>query len=258
MTRRSAGEGNIRERPNGRWEARYVAADGRSRSIYARTKREATDRLRDALRDADHGVRPVSQQLTTGAYLDEWLESLTVRPRTAESYRHIVRRYLEPTIGRLPLAKLQPEHVTRLLRDLGRQDDPVLSPTTIRYVYVVLRIALGRALKLGRVHRNVAMLIDAPAKERPERTPMSAEQAGRSSHRWRLILRPTGRRTGSRRSTDSPSRQGSDRVSCSAFDGRMSTWTRERSPSATRSSRAPRYLPSRRRNALGAPSLSMR
>jgi integrase len=176
MARRSAGEGNIRQRKNGTWEGRYTAANGRTRSIYAKTKREATDRLRHALGDAVSGILPVSRQLTTADYLDAWLATLTVRPRTAESYRGIVRRYLKPAIGRVPLAKLQPEHIMVVVRDL-EQREPSLSATTIRYVYVVLRIALGRALKLGHVTRNVCSLIDPPAKTRTERQPMSAEQA---------------------------------------------------------------------------------
>lgn len=102
--------------------------------------------------------------------------TLTVRPRTTESYRSIVRRYLKPAIGRVPLAKLQPEHLMVMLRDL-EQSDPPLSATTVRYVYVVLRIALGRALKLGHVHRNVATLIDPPTRRRDERQPLSAAQA---------------------------------------------------------------------------------
>jgi integrase len=176
MTRRSAGEGSIRQRPNGSWEARYLTAGNIRQSVYGKTKREATDRLREALRDAERGVRPVSQQLTTARYLDEWIASLAVRPRTAESYGHIVRRYLVPALGAIPLAKLEPEHVGRMMRDLGERQPP-LSPTSVRYTYVILRIALGRALKLGRVHRNVATLIDAPAKAHHELQPMSAEQA---------------------------------------------------------------------------------
>ena len=109
-------------------------------------------------------------------WLDAWLETLTVRERTAQSYRGIVDRYLKPAIGRVPLAKLQPEHVLVMLRDLEQREKP-LSPTTIRYVYVVLRIALGRALKRGHVQRNVATLIDPPAKDRSERQPMNVAQA---------------------------------------------------------------------------------
>lgn len=175
MTRRSAGEGSIRQRAIGRWEARYVTSAGHRRSVYGKTKREVTEKLREALREAAHGVRPVSQQLTTAAYLDDWIASLSVRQRTAESYADVTRRYIKPAIGRIPLAKLEPEHVSNMLRELESRQPP-LSRTTIRYAYVVLRIALGRALKLGKVHRNVATLIDPPAKVRHEVQPMSAAE----------------------------------------------------------------------------------
>jgi integrase len=51
-----------------------------------------------------------------------------------------------------------------------------VSPTTVRYSYTVLRIALGRALKQGKVTRNVATLVDAPKKARPDLQPLSGEQ----------------------------------------------------------------------------------
>ena len=63
-----------------------------------------------------------------------------------------------------------------MLRELERRQPP-LSRTTVRYAYVVLRVALGRALKLGKVHRNVATLIDPPAKARREVQPMAAAEA---------------------------------------------------------------------------------
>jgi integrase len=48
--------------------------------------------------------------------------------------------------------------------------------TTVRYAYSVLRIALGRALKQGKVIRNVATLIDPPRKARYEVQPLDAQQ----------------------------------------------------------------------------------
>lgn len=68
--------------------------------------------------------------------------------------------YLKPALGKISLAKLQPEHVTRMLSDLTARGD--LSPTTVRHAGVVLRIALGRALRSGKVMRNVATLVDVP------------------------------------------------------------------------------------------------
>jgi len=175
--RRGQGEGSIRERPNGRWEARYRAADGRPRSIYTRTRRESVERLRTALSEREQGIRPPDARLTVSAFLADWLDH-SVRPRcrpaTVASYEGIVRLYLNPELGRLPLARLGPEHVQAMLARLGTR--PNLSPTTVRYVYAVLRIALGRAAKQGKVIRNVATLVDPPRKAEREIRPLSAAQ----------------------------------------------------------------------------------
>jgi integrase len=53
-----------------------------------------------------------------------------------------------------------------------------LSSTTVRYALVVLKIALGRAVKTGRVARNVALLVDAPAKAKHELRPLTLEEIG--------------------------------------------------------------------------------
>ncbi len=158
------------------WEGRYTGSDGRRHSIYGKTRREAQERLRAALSAADNGMRPLSQQLTVGAFLSDWAElALTrLRPRTAESYAAMVRLYLIPAIGRIPLAKLEPEHVRRMLGDLAARG--TLSATTRRYVRSVLRTALGQALREGKVLRNVAALVDPPAKAHRELRPLSREQ----------------------------------------------------------------------------------
>jgi len=146
MTRRSTG-GMVRQHPvRGLWEARYVGADGRKHSLYAKTRGEAQQRLRAALTSADQGIAPVGERLTTGQYLDLWLATSVrarLRASTAENYTTIVRVHLHPALGRVPLAKLTPEHVDAMLRTLAARR-PALSPTTVRYVYSVLRIALGR------------------------------------------------------------------------------------------------------------------
>ncbi|MDP9270650.1 MAG: site-specific integrase [Chloroflexota bacterium] len=183
MTRRTTG-GNVRHHSTrDLWEARYTASDGRRHSVYAPTRREAQERLRTALQARDHGIRPIGQQLTVGAFLDEWLSTSVearCRPSTARSYRETVDRYIRPAVGRLALAKLDPEHVQRMLVDLTARGD--LSSTTVRYAYVVLRVALGRALKSGKVLRNVAALVDPPAKAKHELRPLTLEQVAIFRH----------------------------------------------------------------------------
>jgi integrase len=160
------------------WEGRYVAADGRRHSVYAKTRREAQERLRAALSARDNGIRPAGRQLTVSAWLDEWLGTSVAarcRPSTARSYRDVVKLYIRPAIGRQSLAKLEPEHVAAMLARLTDRGD--LSPTTTRYAYAVLRIALGRALRSGRVVRNVCTLVDPPAKARHELRPLSRDES---------------------------------------------------------------------------------
>jgi hypothetical protein len=53
-----------------------------------------------------------------------------------------------------------------------------LSPTTVRYAYAVLRIALGRAVKSGRAARNAALYVDPPAKATHDLRPFTLEEVG--------------------------------------------------------------------------------
>ncbi len=114
------------------------------------------------------------------------------RPRTVESYRSIVDHYIapraknkdgtpgaylpRPALGRVLLAKVSPEDVQKLLDSLMARG--TLSPTTVRAAYAVLRIAFGRAVKQGRILRNVAVLVDPPSKANITLVPLTAAQVG--------------------------------------------------------------------------------
>lgn len=103
---------------------------------------------------------------TVGQWLDEWL-NLYVEPKmrdgelaasTITSYRGHVRRYLKPELGSIELRKLGPEHVTALYLKMGTPKDLGgygVSVRTRELTHVTLRMALDRAVVLGRVHSNV-------------------------------------------------------------------------------------------------------
>ncbi len=191
MTRTTGG--SVRQLPGRElWQARYVGADGRRHSIYGRTRREAQERLREALSARDQGIRPMGRRLTVGAFLSEWLDtSVAARNRasTAASYRALVDRYLRPQLGRLPLVSLEPGDVQRLLDRLVARG---LSPATVRGVHAVLRIGLGRAVRGGYAVRNVAKLVDPPKMARPEPRPLTRAQVGQlraalTGHRWEAL-----------------------------------------------------------------------
>jgi integrase len=179
MTKRANGEGNVRPKPSGHWEARYYGSDGRQHSITLPTQRAAIEALR-AAHEASAARLPVPDRtLTVSGWLDEWLATYVrprLKPHTVASYEDTCDLYIRPAIGRIHLAKLGPLDIERMLVSLAARGS--LSSTTIRYAYGVLRIALNRAVKVGKAARNVALLVDSPKKAKYDLQPFTIEEVG--------------------------------------------------------------------------------
>jgi integrase len=167
-TRRGTGEGAVYQRADGLWCASVELGrdprTGRRRRkvVSAKTKGETLRRLADVRRTVDAGLPVTDARRSTADYLAWWLDEVlpgTVKDRTAASYRFIVDKYVTPHIGTVPVAKLAPGHVHRMLRELEKAG---LSPRTQRYARAVLRRALRHAEQYGIVNRNVAALVDGP------------------------------------------------------------------------------------------------
>src|SRR5258708_4011267 len=165
---RGNGEGTIRIRADGLWEARVTLDDSRRVSLYAKSRQEAAQRLAATIRDRDRGMliaRDARQMVAT--YLAAWLETIkpTVEASTYERYELDVRRHLIPTLGKTRLAMLTPQQVHLLLAEKLNSG---LSPRSVRSMRAVLRRALNEALALGLVTRNAAALVRAPKAPRGE------------------------------------------------------------------------------------------
>ena len=165
MARRGQGEGSIYQRRDGLWVATVNLGwrGGRRvrRSLYARTRKQAHDRLTSALHELQQGVEPTRQRETVAVYLAEWLAAAesTVRHSTHRRYRQIVQHQLVPHLGRIPLAKLTPGDVEAMLHALA---DEGMAPRTVHHARTVLRTALARAMRHGLVVRNAAALAAPP------------------------------------------------------------------------------------------------
>jgi integrase len=112
-------------------------------------------------------------------FLNQWLTQVVksrVRKWTYTGYEVIVRRHINPRLGKVRLEKLTPAQVQGLLNE---KLEAGLAPRTVRYVRQVLRTALGEAQRWGLVARNVADVVDGPRVERNEVEPMRPEEARR-------------------------------------------------------------------------------
>lgn len=177
MAKRGNGEGSLFRRRDGRWVGEItLAADGRRRQFYGKTRAEAGKKLALAVGDHHRGILPTGRPQTVATFLNRWLEDSVrgrVRP-TTEAHYELCVRHLVQGLGPLDVVKLSPADVEHYLR--SKQDQ--LATRTINHHRAVLRVALNRAMKWGFVHRNVAALASAPRVEaKPSRFLTPAEAA---------------------------------------------------------------------------------
>ena len=77
-TRAASGAGSIRQRPDGRWEARVTVGNDPGtgkpirRSIYGDTQKEVLTAMRDVLKAVDDGLYIEPTRLTLAQWLDIW------------------------------------------------------------------------------------------------------------------------------------------------------------------------------------------
>jgi integrase len=178
--RRGRGEGSIWRRSDGRWEGRvdlgWAGGKRRRRAVYGGTRREAATKLAVLLRAHQEGMIPLSPAQKLSDYLDVWLRSIegSVRPKTLQTIRMYVRLHIIPDLGKSRLDKLQPQRVQALLDAKLKAG---LAPQTVIHIRAILRRALGRAVRYGWIHRNVAALTDPPRLERFEIKPFLPDEA---------------------------------------------------------------------------------
>ena len=123
MPRRNAnGEGNIRQRKDGRWEGRtwVHTSDGREirASVYGNTWDEVHEKLTSLKVKTQAGVRIAGTLQSVDEFMVYWLREVAgtrVRPSTLRTYEWLSRCYVVPMLGTHRLSKLQPPTIRTFL-----------------------------------------------------------------------------------------------------------------------------------------------
>lgn len=168
---------------DGRWQATVTVgrkANGRldRRHREGRTVAEVQAKLRVLLREVDAGRRPARGRPPTVAdWLETWITEIAphgrraLRPGTARAYRAVIRHWIVPELGGLPLDAVEPDDLDRLyttMRRAGKAESYVLK------AHYVLRRAFGVAMRRGRIGQNPALLVETPGGSLGHRTPLPA------------------------------------------------------------------------------------
>ncbi|MEV0677165.1 site-specific integrase [Actinosynnema sp. NPDC050436] len=206
MGRRANGEGTIKQRKDGRYEAQVFVQtpDGQWKrtSVYGKSWEECNAK-KITLQDANRrGVPVATTTLTVAEYFKYWLTEIaepSVRRTTFVSYEGLTRLYILPGLGKKKLKELSAQHIRSWLSTVGKScqccaqgkdakwsEKPgrkprccakqpkeccnsVPAPASLRYLLRLMRAALNDAIEEDFLTRNVATLVKPPkaAKRKP-------------------------------------------------------------------------------------------
>ncbi len=187
-TRGAQGGGTIRQRKDGRWEARYtVGRDPGSgkqvqRSVYGATQQEVRKKLAQLTAALDAGTYKEPCKMTVGQWLDIWAADYLggVKPSTVVSYTGADHDYhIKPALGSVKLEALNAHTIQEFYNRLGaeREGKRGLSPKTVKNIHGVLHEALQQAVKIGYTRFNPAEACELPRVIRKELKPLDEEQS---------------------------------------------------------------------------------
>src|SRR4028118_96348 len=151
------GEGNIRQRPDGRWEARYCVETPQGlkrRSVYGKTRKEVAEKL--AVKLVNKDTEPVQEveQTTIKArdFFAEYLAAMkdTIKRRSYETSNDIIRLHLNPEFGAMGLDQLDRGSI----QSMYARKRESLSAARVERIHSVLAASLNVAVRWGYIDEN--------------------------------------------------------------------------------------------------------
>lgn len=194
--KRKSGEGTLRLRKDGRWEARIVVGYNDkglpiTKSATAKEKEkclEKLERLKEQYRVTAAGN--VKSDMPFGDWMDFWYqqyEKQRIRPTTQAHYENLIYKHVIPEIGIIPLNKLTQNDLQQFyarLKISGRiiHTDVYgkgLSDRMVRGCHSVCRKGLEKAVKEGLIRVNSAIGCKLPPKKAKEMQVLTKEEMQR-------------------------------------------------------------------------------
>lgn len=183
--RRPQGDGTIRKRSDGRWEARIIIGhknDGSPmyKSAFAKTQKSALKQLHQLI-DLYRDVELTEDcRMTLGEWLDKWLDEymiFTVRESTLHAYRSMVEHQVKRFIGNKQLSFLTTADIQKFYNKIKKEgrtrEHPIhgktLADSMVRKVHLMLHEALDVAVRERLLVKNPTNGTTVPKCNYPEK-----------------------------------------------------------------------------------------
>lgn len=178
--RNANGAGSIRQRKDGRWEARITigfdpgTGKQKSKSFYGWTQKEVRMKMNAAIAELDQGTYVPPQRMKLSTWLDRWLSECNpqLRPSTLEHYSGYVKKHITPALGNVQLFILDYPTIQKFVNSLTTEKG--LKPITISCIFSILKSALDEAVRAKYIYSNPAALCKLPKLEQTEIMPLDA------------------------------------------------------------------------------------
>ena len=193
--RRPQGDGTIRKRSDGRWEARIIIGhknDGSPmyKSAFAKTQKSALKQLHqliDLYRDVD---LTEECRMTLGEWMDKWLDEymiFTVRESTLDSYRCLTENQVKRFIGEKQLSSLTTAELQKFYIKIkkegrvkpNRDGSYELADSIVRKIHMMLHEALDTAVRERLIAKNPTNGTTIPKTNYAEKQVLGNEQLDR-------------------------------------------------------------------------------
>jgi len=181
-------KGYVRQRRGRYYAVIYEGLDpvtGKERRSWhpAGTDRAEAERLAARLATEEAGRSDATRSLTFGAYLTgQWLpaKKQQLAASTYRGYERNVQLHVVPALGKVAIRRLRYQQIEALYdRLLHPSTGRGLASKTVYEIHLIIKSALGDALRRGLVTRNVAVVARAPkqrALQRIEGTSLTEDE----------------------------------------------------------------------------------
>ena len=180
-TRAAQGGGTIRQRPDGRWEARFTVGrdpgTGKQiqRSVYGSTQKEVRQKLAQAVAALDNGDYFEPSKMTLARWVEIWLEEYTGDKKylTVKHYKAQCRAHIVPSPGAVKLSELTTPQIQAFYNHLQREG---LASKSVRNIHGILTKCLSTAVQVGYLRNNPASAVTLPKVVKKDIQPLTDEQ----------------------------------------------------------------------------------
>jgi integrase len=171
------------------YQGKRVAPNGKLVDSYRwirgfQTQKAAQSELTKLLKSVGDGTYIEPSKQTLSEYLERWLSTIesNLAPKTFERYKELVDLNINPKLGAIRMAQLQPVQLAEFYTWAGtegnRRTKSGLSTRTVLHIHRLLRRALKQAVLWQLRPTNPADAVQAPRPSDIEMKPVEEERAG--------------------------------------------------------------------------------